>query len=168
MFVTARVHPGETPASFMCQGSFVPLPQLFTAAGLLDFLTGDLSQAVELRSRIIFKASTAGDGSQQHMPGRLCQCSTRTGCTTATTGACMLPCSVATTCGSTGLAGQDLNRCWARPQAAAHPSIKVDLLARLACHHPPQATKAYLLKLIDVCGCGVCGGDSDAGPRHGA
>lgn len=36
LFVTARVHPGETPASFVCQG-------------LVDWLLGGDPQAVQLR-----------------------------------------------------------------------------------------------------------------------
>ncbi|KAJ9574583.1 hypothetical protein L9F63_008210, partial [Diploptera punctata] len=40
--VTARVHPGETPASWMMKG-------------FLDFLTGDSLQARELRDKFIFK-----------------------------------------------------------------------------------------------------------------
>ena len=41
-FVTARVHPGETPASFMAQG-------------LIDFLISDHPDAQALRSRVVFK-----------------------------------------------------------------------------------------------------------------
>ncbi|XP_059479393.1 cytosolic carboxypeptidase 2-like [Neocloeon triangulifer] len=40
--VSARVHPGETPASFMMKG-------------LIDFLTGNSAPAKELRSKFIFK-----------------------------------------------------------------------------------------------------------------
>jgi len=40
--ISARVHPGESPASFMVEG-------------FLDFLTGDSDEAVELRKRFIFK-----------------------------------------------------------------------------------------------------------------
>jgi len=40
--ITARVHPGETPASFVCQG-------------LIDFLVSDDAVAKALRSRVIFK-----------------------------------------------------------------------------------------------------------------
>ena len=39
MFVTARVHPGETPASFVAQG-------------LVDWLLGSSKQAVQLRRRV--------------------------------------------------------------------------------------------------------------------
>lgn len=42
MVITARVHPGETPASWMMKG-------------VLDFLTGDSSAAKELREKFIFK-----------------------------------------------------------------------------------------------------------------
>jgi hypothetical protein len=42
VFVTARVHPGETPASFMCQG-------------LIDFLLSDDQDAILLRKSVIFK-----------------------------------------------------------------------------------------------------------------
>ena len=40
--ITARVHPGETPSSWMMKG-------------FMDFLTGDSSQARELREKFIFK-----------------------------------------------------------------------------------------------------------------
>ncbi|XP_034933704.1 cytosolic carboxypeptidase 2 [Chelonus insularis] len=40
--ITARVHPGETPSSWMMKG-------------IIDFLTGESSQARELRERFIFK-----------------------------------------------------------------------------------------------------------------
>jgi murein tripeptide amidase MpaA len=40
--ITARVHPGETPASWMMKG-------------FMDFLTGDSNQARELREKFIFK-----------------------------------------------------------------------------------------------------------------
>ncbi|XP_033217220.1 cytosolic carboxypeptidase 2-like isoform X2 [Belonocnema kinseyi] len=40
--ITARVHPGETPSSWMMKG-------------IIDFLTGDSNQAKELRERFIFK-----------------------------------------------------------------------------------------------------------------
>lgn len=40
--LTARVHPGETPASWMMKGC-------------LDFLTGDSGPAKELRDKFIFK-----------------------------------------------------------------------------------------------------------------
>ena len=40
--VTARVHPGETPSSWMMKG-------------FLDFLTGDSASAKELRDKFIFK-----------------------------------------------------------------------------------------------------------------
>lgn len=40
--MTARVHPGETPSSWMMKG-------------MLDFLTGDSSAARELRDKFIFK-----------------------------------------------------------------------------------------------------------------
>ncbi|XP_049864870.1 cytosolic carboxypeptidase 2 isoform X2 [Pectinophora gossypiella] len=40
--ITARVHPGETPSSWMMKG-------------FLDYLTGDSSQARELREKFIFK-----------------------------------------------------------------------------------------------------------------
>ncbi|XP_023289899.1 cytosolic carboxypeptidase 2 [Orussus abietinus] len=40
--ITARVHPGETPSSWMMKG-------------IIDFLTGDSNQARELRERFIFK-----------------------------------------------------------------------------------------------------------------
>lgn len=40
--MTARVHPGETPASWMMKG-------------FMDFLTGDSEQAKELREKFIFK-----------------------------------------------------------------------------------------------------------------
>ncbi|XP_063240662.1 cytosolic carboxypeptidase Nna1 [Bacillus rossius redtenbacheri] len=40
--ITARVHPGETPSSWMMKG-------------FMDFLTGDSEQAKELRERFIFK-----------------------------------------------------------------------------------------------------------------
>lgn len=40
--ITARVHPGETPASWMMKG-------------VLDFITGDSGAAKELREKFIFK-----------------------------------------------------------------------------------------------------------------
>lgn len=40
--VTARVHPGETPSSWMMKG-------------FLDYLTGDSASAKELRDKFIFK-----------------------------------------------------------------------------------------------------------------
>lgn len=40
--MTARVHPGETPASWMMKG-------------FMDYLTGDSNQARELREKFIFK-----------------------------------------------------------------------------------------------------------------
>lgn len=42
MFITARVHPGETPASFI-------------AHGLLQFLVSDHPAAAQLRQRLVFK-----------------------------------------------------------------------------------------------------------------
>ncbi|XP_026476191.1 cytosolic carboxypeptidase 2-like [Ctenocephalides felis] len=42
IIVTARVHPGETPASYMMKG-------------LMDFITGDSARARELRAKFIFK-----------------------------------------------------------------------------------------------------------------
>ncbi|CAG4941108.1 unnamed protein product [Colias eurytheme] len=42
VIITARVHPGETPASWMMKG-------------FMDYLTGDSSQARELREKFIFK-----------------------------------------------------------------------------------------------------------------
>ena len=42
VFITARVHPGETPASFACQG-------------LIDWLISDDPAAVKLRDRTVFK-----------------------------------------------------------------------------------------------------------------
>ncbi|CAK1551904.1 unnamed protein product [Leptosia nina] len=42
VIVTARVHPGETPASWMMKG-------------FMDFVTGDSNQARELREKFIFK-----------------------------------------------------------------------------------------------------------------
>ncbi|KAL5486391.1 hypothetical protein EMCRGX_G018861 [Ephydatia muelleri] len=42
VFITARVHPGESPASFVCQG-------------LLDFLLSQHSTAKTLRDNVIFK-----------------------------------------------------------------------------------------------------------------
>ncbi|CAH3994046.1 unnamed protein product [Pieris brassicae] len=42
VIVTARVHPGETPASWMMKG-------------FMDYLTGDSNQARELREKFIFK-----------------------------------------------------------------------------------------------------------------
>ena len=42
MIVGARVHPGESNASFIMQG-------------FLKFITGQSSEAVELRKRIVFK-----------------------------------------------------------------------------------------------------------------
>eukprot|EP00035_Acanthoeca_spectabilis_P009729 m.171664 g.171664 ORF g.171664 m.171664 type:complete len:455 (+) comp14818_c0_seq5:328-1692(+) len=41
-FLSARVHPGETPASYVMEG-------------LLEFLLGDTPAAVDLRDRVIFK-----------------------------------------------------------------------------------------------------------------
>ena len=40
--ITGRIHPGETPSSFMMQG-------------FLKCLTGDSHPAVQLRKRIVFK-----------------------------------------------------------------------------------------------------------------
>lgn len=40
--ITARVHPGETPSSWMMKG-------------FMDYLTGDSNQARELREKFIFK-----------------------------------------------------------------------------------------------------------------
>ncbi|CAG9563017.1 unnamed protein product [Danaus chrysippus] len=42
VIITARVHPGETPSSWMMKG-------------FMDFLTGDTNQARELREKFIFK-----------------------------------------------------------------------------------------------------------------
>lgn len=42
MIITARVHPGETPSSWMMKG-------------FMDYLTGDSNQARELREKFIFK-----------------------------------------------------------------------------------------------------------------
>lgn len=42
VLITARVHPGETNASWICRG-------------LIDFLIGDSSEATELRKRFVFK-----------------------------------------------------------------------------------------------------------------
>ncbi|XP_013134662.1 PREDICTED: cytosolic carboxypeptidase 2-like [Papilio polytes] len=42
VIITARVHPGETPASWMMKG-------------FMDYLTGDTNQARELREKFIFK-----------------------------------------------------------------------------------------------------------------
>ncbi len=42
IFITARVHPGESPAQYVCQG-------------LLDLLVGDSEEAVKLRSLFVFK-----------------------------------------------------------------------------------------------------------------
>jgi hypothetical protein len=42
MIICARVHPGETVASFIMQG-------------FLDFITGYSQEAIDLRKRIVFK-----------------------------------------------------------------------------------------------------------------
>jgi cytosolic carboxypeptidase protein 2/3 len=42
MVVCARVHPGETSASFIMEG-------------FLDFITGDSPEAMDLRRRVVFK-----------------------------------------------------------------------------------------------------------------
>ncbi|KAK4475858.1 hypothetical protein MN116_001107, partial [Schistosoma mekongi] len=42
VFITARVHPGETPSSYVCQG-------------FIDFMVSDHSVAQELREHLIFK-----------------------------------------------------------------------------------------------------------------
>ncbi|XP_025162604.1 cytosolic carboxypeptidase 2 [Harpegnathos saltator] len=42
VIITARVHPGETPSSWMMKG-------------IIDFLTGDTNRARELRERFVFK-----------------------------------------------------------------------------------------------------------------
>lgn len=42
IFVTARVHPGETPASYTCQG-------------LINFLVSDDPNAKKLRENFVFK-----------------------------------------------------------------------------------------------------------------
>ena len=42
VFITSRVHPGESPASFVCQG-------------LIDFLVSDQPAALALRDRLVFK-----------------------------------------------------------------------------------------------------------------
>jgi hypothetical protein len=42
IILTARVHPGETPASWIMRG-------------IIDFLTGDTDVAEELREKYIFK-----------------------------------------------------------------------------------------------------------------
>ena len=47
VFVTARVHPGESPSSFVCQG-------------LTEYLLGDSPGAKILRDNIIFKIGGLG------------------------------------------------------------------------------------------------------------
>eukprot|EP00042_Codosiga_hollandica_P028956 m.155997 g.155997 ORF g.155997 m.155997 type:complete len:834 (+) comp52927_c2_seq3:1994-4495(+) len=42
VFITARVHPGETPASFICEG-------------IIDFLLSDCATARQLRDNLVFK-----------------------------------------------------------------------------------------------------------------
>ena len=58
VFVTARVHPGETPASFICHG-------------LVAFLASDHDLAVWLRHRIIFKVWGQNVSNVQHNGCRL-------------------------------------------------------------------------------------------------
>lgn len=77
VFITCRVHPGESPASYVCQGSHTStcyttnlqhsivecfsLSQqwspyfLFTSKGVIDYLLSDDPGAKLLRDNIIFK-----------------------------------------------------------------------------------------------------------------
>ena len=84
VFITARVHPGETPASFVCQGENKQIDRLccqcvrpsvdsgqchkslcfiltivfFLCAGLIEFLVGSSREAKVLRDHIVFKIGT--------------------------------------------------------------------------------------------------------------
>ena len=81
VFLTARVHPGESNASWIMQG-------------MIDFLTSDLAEAVQLRERFIFKIIPM-----------------------------LNPDGVINGNYRTSLAGVDLNRKWNNPDAAKHPTI---------------------------------------------
>jgi hypothetical protein len=54
--ITSRVHPGETPSSYVCQGGFQfkfqPRPYIY--AGLIDTLVSDDPIACDLRRRYAF------------------------------------------------------------------------------------------------------------------
>lgn len=79
--VTGRVHPGETQASWMMKG-------------MLDFLTGNSSQARLLRSYFVFKIVPM-----------------------------LNPDGVAFGNNRCGLAGVDLNRQWKKPSRTLHPTV---------------------------------------------
>jgi len=81
VFLTARVHPGESNASWIMQG-------------MIDFLTSDLAEAVQLRERFIFKVIPM-----------------------------LNPDGVINGNYRTSLAGVDLNRKWNNPDVAKHPTI---------------------------------------------
>jgi hypothetical protein len=78
---TARVHPGETNSSWIMQG-------------IIDYLTSDNEQAIELRSKYIFKIIPM-----------------------------LNPDGVINGNYRTSLAGVDLNRYWCKPDKFKHPTI---------------------------------------------
>ena len=54
----ARVHPGETPSSFVVQGRFNNKIKIFFISfnlGLIDFLVSNHDIAVSLREFVVFK-----------------------------------------------------------------------------------------------------------------
>ena len=65
ILVMARLHPGESPASYVVQGNIeiivvngVSYFYFFFFSGLMDFLVSKHKIAVELRAKLIFKVLT--------------------------------------------------------------------------------------------------------------
>lgn len=121
MFITARVHPGETPSSYVCQGAYTHShyqwyysTPLCIRVGLIDYLVSDTPGATKLRKNIVFKIS------------KYILCS----CMVFVTHA-MLPVIVpmlnpdGVYLGNyrCSLMGFDLNRHWVNPSSWAHPSL---------------------------------------------
>ena len=63
VFITGRVHPGESPSSFVCQGnSGTEWEHWMTmSTGIIDYLMSDDPGAVVLRKSLIFKISKSLD-----------------------------------------------------------------------------------------------------------
>ena len=130
VFITARVHPGETPAQFICQVSSAGCargrPRGRTAAGagvqgIMDLLVSDSREAEELRAAYVFKVRR---GRQRGVPLAAAQ-------RAAQIVPMLNPDGVFLGNYRTSYLGDDLNRCPAAVAGTVNHCTRIDAVRRV-------------------------------------